>query len=62
MPASAWRVPFVLDLQHCLFADLCAGHSDSRQAVQGVVLMVLPLEFEGSGAAFNVPCLFLVNS
>ena len=52
----AWRVPFVLDLQPLLFADLCAGHSDSQQMARGVVLMVLSLEFEGSGAAFNVPC------
>ena len=52
----AWRVPFVLDLQPLLFADLCAGHSDSQQMARGVVLMVLSLEFEGFGAAFNVPC------
>ena len=39
----AWRVPFVLDLQPLLFADLCAGHSDSQQMARGVVLMVLSL-------------------
>ena len=44
----------------CIFD---AGHSDSWQVVQGVVLMVGPvLSFEGCGVAFNVPCLFLVNT
>ena len=34
------EVPSVLDLQQLLFADLCAGHSDSGQMAKGVVLTV----------------------
>lgn len=49
-----------------LFSWVCmfdAGHSDSWQVVQGVVLMAGPvLSLEGCGVAFNVPCLFLVST
>ena len=55
------EVPSVLDLQRSLFADLCAGHG-LRADGAGCGFDGPVSECEGSGAAFDVPCLFLVNT
>ena len=55
------EAPPVLDLQQSLFADLCAGHG-LRADGAGCGFDGPVSECEGSGAAFDVSCLFLVNT